>query len=49
MAEAHRRLDRRRRREPDARHPKLLIPKPGKGTIVNGKTGKTRNLLSSQD
>ena len=35
--------------EPQPEHPKLLAAKPGTGTIVNGKTGKTRNLLSSQD
>ena len=35
--------------EPQAEQPKLLAAKPGRGTIVNGKTGKTRNLLSSQD
>jgi Domain of Unknown Function (DUF1080) len=29
-------------------NPKLLAPKPGKGTIINSKTGKTRNLLSSE-
>ena len=34
---------------PDLDHPKLLVAKPGKGTIVNGKTGKTRNLLSRQE
>jgi Domain of Unknown Function (DUF1080) len=35
--------------EPEPEHPKLLAAKPGKGTLVNGKTGKTRNLLSRQD
>ena len=30
-------------------NPKLLAPKPGMGTIINGKTGKTRNLVSSQE
>src|ERR1700679_2609796 len=33
----------------EADNPKLLAAKPGRGTIINGKTGKTRNLLSSQD
>jgi Domain of Unknown Function (DUF1080) len=32
-----------------ADNPKLLAPKPGRGTIINGKTGRTTNLLSSQD
>ena len=27
-------------------NPKLLDAKPGRGTLVNGKTGKTRNLLT---
>jgi hypothetical protein len=31
----------------DPEHPKLLLPKAGKGTIINGKTGKARNLFSS--
>jgi Domain of Unknown Function (DUF1080) len=35
--------------EPQPEHPKLLAAKPGKGTLVNGNTGKTRNLLTSQD
>jgi Domain of Unknown Function (DUF1080) len=35
--------------EPQPEHPKLLAAKPGRGTLVNGKTGKTRNLLTSQN
>jgi Domain of Unknown Function (DUF1080) len=35
--------------EPQTDNPKLLAAKPGRRTIINGKTGKTRNLLSSQD
>jgi hypothetical protein len=35
--------------EPQPEHPKLLAAKPGRGTIVNGNTGKTKNLLSSQE
>lgn len=34
---------------PRSDNPKLLAAKPGRGTIINGQTGKTRNLLSSQD
>ena len=35
--------------EPDPGNPKLLAAKPGRGTIINGKTGRTRNLLSTED
>jgi Domain of Unknown Function (DUF1080) len=34
---------------PQPDHPKVLAAKPGRGTLVNGKTGKTRNLLTRQD
>ena len=30
-------------------NPKLLDAKPGRGTLVNGKTGKTRNLLTVEN
>jgi hypothetical protein len=33
----------------DPKRPNRLIPKPGAGAIVNGPTGKTRNLLTQQD
>jgi Domain of Unknown Function (DUF1080) len=33
---------------PQTEHPKLLAAKPGQGTLVNGTTGKTRNLLTTQ-
>jgi hypothetical protein len=35
--------------EAQPKHPKLLAARPGRGTLVNGKTGKTRNLLTSRD
>ncbi len=34
---------------PDPQKPTRLVPESGKGTIVNGLTGKTRNLLTKQD
>jgi hypothetical protein len=34
---------------PDPQHPKLLAPQAGQGIIVNGATGKTSNLLSTQE
>jgi Domain of Unknown Function (DUF1080) len=35
--------------EPQPEHPKLLAAKSGSGSLVNGKTGKTPNLLSKQN
>jgi hypothetical protein len=32
----------------DAQNPKLLAATPGTGVLVNGKTGRTRNLLSKE-
>jgi hypothetical protein len=34
--------------QPDPKNPKLLVPKPGNGVIVNGPSGRTRNLLSQE-
>jgi hypothetical protein len=34
---------------PRTEHPKLLATEPGQGTIINGATGKTHNLLSTQE
>jgi Domain of Unknown Function (DUF1080) len=34
---------------PQSGQPKLLAAGPGHGTLVNGKTGKTRNLLTAQN
>jgi hypothetical protein len=33
----------------DPKHTNRLAPKPGAGTLMNGATGKTQNLLSRQD
>jgi hypothetical protein len=33
----------------DPKHPNRLVAKPGAGAIVNGATGKTRNLLTQRD
>jgi hypothetical protein len=35
--------------EPRAENPKKLTAKPGKGTLINGVTGKTNNLVTTQD
>jgi Domain of Unknown Function (DUF1080) len=35
--------------QPQTEHPKQLAPLPGQGTLVNGTTGKTGNLLSTQE
>jgi len=34
---------------PDPSHTNRLTAKPGQGTLINGVTGKTRNLLTSED
>jgi hypothetical protein len=34
---------------PQTEQPKLLAAQPGQGTLVNGVTGKTNNLLSTQE
>jgi len=34
---------------PDPKNPARLVAEPGLGVLINGKTGKTRNLISKRD